>query len=80
MDPGKVYEVEIDLQATSNVFLPGHQIRLEVSSSNFPQFNRNSNTGGSIYFESAEEYEKATNMVHHEDEFPSVLILPVIER
>lgn len=80
MEPGKIYEVEIDLQATSNVFLPGHRIRLEVSSSNFPQFNRNSNTGGSIYFETAEEYQKATNKVYHEARYPSVLILPVIER
>ena len=43
--PGKVYEYKIDLWSTSNVFLKGHRIRLEVSSSNFPRFDRNLNTG-----------------------------------
>jgi putative CocE/NonD family hydrolase len=46
MEPGKVYELRLNLWATANVFLPGHRIRLEVSSSNFPRFDRNSNTGG----------------------------------
>src|SRR5207245_8286340 len=44
MEPSQVYELRIDLEATSNVFLTGHRIRLEVSSSNFPRFDRNSNT------------------------------------
>ena len=44
----EVYGLATNLPATSNVFLPGHRIRLEVSSSNFPQFNRNSNSGGHI--------------------------------
>ena len=46
MVPGEVTELRIDLWATSHVFLPGHRIRLEVSSSNFPRFDRNLNTGG----------------------------------
>jgi len=43
--PNQVYEVTIDLWATSHVFLPGHRVRLEISSSNFPRFDRNLNTG-----------------------------------
>lgn len=80
LEPGKVYELTIDLLATSNVFLPGHRIRLEVSSSNFPQFNRNSNTGGDISTETADQYKPATNTVFHNTNYPSTLILPVIER
>ena len=45
IEPGKVYEYKIDLWSTSNVFLKGHRIRVEVSSSNFPRFDRNLNTG-----------------------------------
>lgn len=80
MKEGEVYELNINLLATSNVFLPGHRIRLEVSSSNFPQFARNSNTGGTIVEESAEQYRKATNVIHHSAIYPSRLILPVIKR
>lgn len=80
MKKGEVYELNINMLATSNVFLPGHKIRLEVSSSNFPQFARNSNTGRSIAEESAEQYRKATNVIYHSAEHPSRLILPIIER
>jgi putative CocE/NonD family hydrolase len=80
LEQGKVYELDINLLATSNVFLPGHRIRLEVSSSNFPQFNRNSNTGGHIPDETAEQYRPATNRIYHEEAYPSHLILPIIER
>ncbi len=80
LEPGKVYELNLNLLATSNVFLPGHRIRLEVSSSNFPQFNRNSNTGGDIPSETKEQYVPATNTVLHNTDFPSTLILPIIER
>jgi len=45
MNPGEIYRVTVDLWATSNVFLTGHQLRLEISSSNFPRFDRNLNTG-----------------------------------
>jgi len=51
MRTGEVQEVRIDLHATSNVFAVGHRIRLEVSSSNFPRFDRNLNTGGRNYDE-----------------------------
>lgn len=80
LEAGKVYELDINLLATSNVFLPGHQIRLEISSSNFPQFARNSNTGGQIADETADKYRKAVNTIHHSAEYPSRLVLPIIER
>lgn len=80
LEPEKVYELNINLLATSNVFKPGHRIRLEVSSSNFPQFNRNSNTGENIAQETAEEYCPAVNRVYHSAEHASHLILPIIER
>ncbi len=80
MIPGQIYNIEIDLVATSNVFLPGHRIRLEVSSSNFPKFSRNSNTGGEIASESADSYREAVNRVYHSASYPSHLLLPIIDR
>jgi putative CocE/NonD family hydrolase len=76
MEPGKVYEVTIDLHATSNYFAPGHRIRVDVSSSNFPRFDRNLNTGGRNYDE--REGRVARNVVHHEPRYPSRIVLPVI--
>jgi putative CocE/NonD family hydrolase len=80
LEPGAVYELWLNLWATANVFLPGHRIRLEVSSSNFPRFDRNSNTGGEIASETADQYQPAINRVFHDAAHPSRLILPVIER
>ena len=74
--PGKVYEYKIDVWSTSNVFLKGHRIRLEVSSSNFPRFDRNLNTGKSAA-ESADMV-KATQTILHDAEHPSALVLPVV--
>jgi putative CocE/NonD family hydrolase len=51
MNPGEIYEFRIDMWDTSNLFLQGHRIRLEVSSSNFPRYDRNLNSGGLIGFE-----------------------------
>jgi putative CocE/NonD family hydrolase len=76
--PGQVYEYKIDLWSTSNVFLKGHRIRLEVSSSNFPRFDRNLNTGKSAADDA--RFVKATNSVLHESAHPSALILPVVPR
>jgi putative CocE/NonD family hydrolase len=76
MKPGEVVEVRIDLQATSNYFPPGHRIRLEISSSNFPRFDRNLNTGGNNFDEI--DWVVAENAVHHDRRFPSHLLLPVI--
>lgn len=78
MNPGQVYKVVVDLWSTANVFLPGHRIRLEVSSSSFPRFDRNLNTGGSP--ENTRVSVKATNVIYHDREHPSALILPVIPR
>jgi uncharacterized protein len=80
LEPGQVYEVMLDLSVTSNVFLPGHRIRLEVSSSNFPRYDRNTNTGGSINEETLEQAVVAINRVLHGPAHPSRLILPLIER
>jgi len=80
MEPGTVYEITIDMTATSNVFLPGHRIRVDVSSSNFPRYDRNTNTGGVITGESADQVTVAVNRVLHGPEHPSRLILPVIRR
>jgi hypothetical protein len=76
IEPGKVYEYKIDLWSTSNMFLKGHRVRLEVSSSNFPRFDRNLNTGKSAA--NSSEFVKATNTVLHDSEHPSVLLLPVV--
>jgi putative CocE/NonD family hydrolase len=76
--PEQVYEYKIDLWSTSNVFLKGHRIRLEVSSSNFPRFDRNLNTGKSAA--SSAQFTKATNTILHDSEHPSALILPVVAR
>lgn len=80
LEPGRVHEVTLDLSVTSNVFLPGHRIRLEVSSSNFPRYDRNTNTGGTIAEESADEAVVATNRVLHGAGHPSRLVLPIIDR
>jgi uncharacterized protein len=80
LEPGKVYEVTLDLLVTSNVFLPGHRIRLEISSSNFPRFDRNTNTGGVIAQEGSDDVVVAHNRVLHGPNHPSRLILPVIDR
>jgi uncharacterized protein len=80
LNPGEVYEVSLDLSVTSNVFLPGHRIRLEVSSSNFPRFDRNTNTGGMVIEDGEEDVVVAVNRVFHGPEHPSRLVLPVIER
>jgi uncharacterized protein len=80
LTPGETYELSLDLSVTSNVFLPGHRIRLEVSSSNFPRFDRNTNTGGVIADESEDQATVAVNRVLHGPGYPSQLTLPVISR
>jgi putative CocE/NonD family hydrolase len=80
MEPGQVYALHLDLGATAKVFRAGHRIRLDISSSNFPRFDRNTNTGGIIAAESEEACLQAINRVHHSEVFPSHLVLPLIER
>jgi len=74
--PEKIYKYTIDLWATANVFKAGHRIRLYISSSNFPRFNRNMNTGEDI--SNASKFVRATQTIYHDREHSSVLILPVI--
>ncbi len=76
MEEGGVYRIQIDMDATSNYFAPGHRIRLQVSSSDFPLFERNLNTGGNNFDET--EWIVARNSVHHSEEHPSHLVLPII--
>ncbi|PYV14914.1 MAG: X-Pro dipeptidyl-peptidase [Acidobacteria bacterium] len=78
MNPGGIYKLTLDLWATSNVFRAGHRLRLEVSSSNFPRFDRNLNTGEEP--ESGKHFVKATNTIYHDREHPTALVLPVIPR
>jgi hypothetical protein len=76
MEEGGVYKVQIDLDATSNTFKQGHRIRVQVSSSDFPLFERNLNTGGNNYDET--EWVVAENTIHHSKENPSHIVLPII--
>ena len=76
LEAGKVYEYRIEVGVTANVFRAGHQIRLEISSSNFPRFDRNPNTGN-VYGVDA-ELRAARQTVHHSKAFPSHLRLPVV--
>jgi putative CocE/NonD family hydrolase len=78
MNPGETYKFSIDVWATSNVFLPGHKLRLEISSSNFPRFDRNLNTGEDQA--AATRMAKATNTILHDRDHPSALVLPVVPR
>jgi uncharacterized protein len=75
MTPGQDYKLTIDLWSTSNVFKQGHTLRLEVSSSNFPRFDRNLNTGESAT--SSGHSISATNTILHDADHPSALVLPV---
>ena len=76
IEPGKTYRYEIDLWVTANVFLTGHKIRVEISSSNFPRFDRNPNTGHP--FGADAELRKATQAVYHDADHPSHILLPII--
>ena len=74
--PGEIYHVTLDLWATSNVFLPGHRLRVEISSSNFPRFDRNLNTGE--LQAAATQGVAATNTIYHDAAHPSALIVPLV--
>jgi putative CocE/NonD family hydrolase len=76
IEPGRIYRYQIDLWVTSNVFLSGHRIRVEISSSNFPRLDRNPNTGHK--FGADAELRKATQTIYHDADHPSHIILPVI--
>jgi len=76
--PGKVYKYTIDLWATSNLFKRDHRLRLYISSSNFPRFNRNLNTGELMF--GASRMVQAHQTVFHNSKYSSALTLPVIPR
>jgi uncharacterized protein len=76
MEPDKTYEAAVDLEVTANYFGAGHRIRVEISSSNFPRFDRNLNTGGDNYSET--KWVTAHNRIHHSAAHRSYLLLPVI--
>ncbi|HEU4989290.1 MAG TPA: CocE/NonD family hydrolase, partial [Gemmatimonadaceae bacterium] len=76
MQPGKVYKVTFQPEEFSNYFKPGHKLRLEISSSNFPRFDRNLNTGGPNYNESKGVI--ADNAVHHDRAYPSAITITVV--
>lgn len=76
LTPGQVVPLSIDLWATSNVFRAGHRLRLEVSSSNFPRFDRNLNTGELAA--SSTKWVTATNSIFHDRAHPSALTLPIV--
>ena len=78
MEEGKVYKLELSPMSTSNYFEKGHRIRIEVSSSNFPRFERNLNTGGNNYDET--ESVIAHNKVYHSASYPSQIRLPVVQK
>jgi putative CocE/NonD family hydrolase len=78
LEPGNIYQYTIDLWATSNVFKAGHRIRLEISSSNFPRFDRNTNTGNTISEDT--DFIPAMQTVLHSAEYPSHVTLPIVPR
>ncbi len=74
--PGRVYGYEIDLWATSHLVRAGHRLRIEISSSNFPRFDRNPNTGAPIG--QGVRLKTARQQVHHSADYPSHVVLPLI--
>ncbi len=78
IEPHKIYEYEINLWPTSNVFKKGHKIRVDITSSNFPRFDRNLNTGGEFALE--HEFKLASQKIYHNKDYMSHIILPIILR
>jgi hypothetical protein len=77
MDPGGIYEVQIELPPVSNLFKKGHRIRLDISSSNFPRFDVNSNTGEAIGRHTSSQI--ALNTVYSDATHPSHVVLQVVD-
>jgi putative CocE/NonD family hydrolase len=74
--PGKVYEYTIDLWSVSHVFLKGHKILVEISSSNFPRYDRNPNTGHPMGEDA--ELQVATQTIYHNNQYSSYIVLPIV--
>jgi putative CocE/NonD family hydrolase len=77
LEPGRIYAFQIDLGATSNLFKTGHRLRVEISSSNFPRFDRNANTGTTLD-SGSKKLNTARQSIFHDSEHPSHIVLPVI--
>ena len=80
VEAGRPYEFVIDLAATSNVFLPGHRVGLLVTSSSFPRFDRNPNTGHPLGIDTEDDLRSARQTIFHDAGRPSRLVLPVVSR
>jgi putative CocE/NonD family hydrolase len=78
LEPGVPYRFVIDLWATSNVFKAGHRIRLQVTSSNFPRWDRNPNTGHPFGTDGPEDLVVAEQTIFHNKDHPSHVVLPVV--
>ncbi|MEO8449697.1 MAG: CocE/NonD family hydrolase [Gemmatimonadota bacterium] len=78
MEPGKIYPVEVNVKSIAYQFKPGHRIQLFLSNSDFPAYERNTNTGGTIFDEAS--FVKAKSAIHFGAEYPSALILPVVTK
>lgn len=78
MEKGKVFKLEMTPMSSSNMFKKGHRIRIEISSSNFPRFDRNLNTGGNNYDE--KEGVVANNLIYHNAQYPSQIRLPIVKK
>ena len=76
LTPNQQYTYDIEMTGTANVFLPGHRIRIDITSSNFPQFDRNPNTGDDLGASS--EIRIAQQTIHHGGKRLSHLTLPVV--
>jgi hypothetical protein len=77
LKPNQPYEFTVDLVGTANVFLPGHKIRVDITSSNFPQFDRNPNTGADLG--TSAEMRTARQTIYFSPQRPSHIVLPVVE-
>ena len=77
MEPGRIYPIVIKLYPTSNIFKKGHRIRVDISSSNFPRFDINPNTGEPL--NNNRRRQTAVNTIHHDREHPSHILLPLVK-
>jgi putative CocE/NonD family hydrolase len=77
LKPGEAYEFEIDMRGTASVFAPGHRIRVDITSSNFPQYDRNPNTGEDLG--QSAQVRVARQTVFHTPDRRSHIVLPVVE-
>ena len=76
LEPGKVYPYDIEMTGTANVFQKGHRIRVDITSSNFPQFDRNPNTGEDLG--AGIRMRVANQTIHHGGKKSSYLVLPIV--